>query len=32
MHTAADVDRCEKEKEFAFKINVEGTKAVAVET
>jgi len=31
MHTAAltDVDRCEKEKELAFKINVEGTKAVA---
>ena len=31
MHTAAltDVDRCEKEEELAFKINVEGTKAVA---
>ena len=31
MHTAAltDVDRCEKDKELAFKINVEGTKAIA---
>jgi len=31
MHTAAltDVDMCEKEKELAFKINVEGTKAIA---
>ena len=31
MHTAAltDVDRCEKDKELAFRINVEGTKAVA---
>ena len=31
MHTAAltDVDRCEKNKELAFKINVEGTKAIA---
>ena len=31
MHTAAltDVDGCEKDKELAFRINVEGTKAVA---
>jgi len=31
MHTAAltDVDRCEKEKELAFRINVDGTKAIA---
>jgi len=31
MHTAAltDVDMCEKDKELAFKINVEGTKAIA---
>ncbi|AEA46570.1 dTDP-4-dehydrorhamnose reductase [Archaeoglobus veneficus] len=31
MHTAAltNVDKCEKEKELAFRINVEGTKAIA---
>lgn len=31
MHSAAltDVDRCEREKDLAFKINVEGTRAVA---
>ena len=31
IHSAAltDVDRCEREKELAYKMNVEGTRAIA---